>query len=391
MNIFTSEAVFAGHPDKVCDAISDALLDAYIAQDPNSRVAIETSASGNFIHVFGELTTEAEVDVEQVVRDTIREIGYTDIDYGLEYDTCLVMNTINQQSPEISEGVSKSLEARLGDTSERAQLGAGDQGMMFGYATIETPNMMPVPVYLAQQVALFINDLRKKYKWIRPDGKCQISVNYEGREAVSVKAIVISVQHDPDIELEELRSVIRSEVENYLTLLAIELDEEIEWYINPAGTFATGGCVADAGLTGRKIIVDTYGGMARHGGGAFSGKDPSKVDRSGAYAMRWVAKNIIEAGLADEVEVQVAYAIGVAEPVSLSVNTFGTNKVPELDIILAVREHFDLRPEAIIDELNLRTPIYSTTTQYGHFGKYNLLHLWESPNKALSLRDYCYN
>jgi S-adenosylmethionine synthetase len=354
--LFTSESVTEGHPDKVADAISDAVLDSILAEDPRARVACETLVTTGLACIAGEITTEAWVDLPSLVRSTIEEIGYTDAVYGFDHKTCAVISTIDKQSPDIAMGV---------DTG-----GAGDQGMMFGYATDETQELMPMPIQLAHRLTERLAQQRKsgELPWLRPDGKAQVTVVYEDHIPVAVDTVVVSTQHDPGISNAKIRKSIISEVIE-ATIPKDLLTKKVKYHINPTGRFEIGGPQGDAGLTGRKIIVDTYGGMGRHGGGAFSGKDPTKVDRSACYAARWVAKNIVAAGLARRCEVQVAYAIGVAEPVSVMINTFGTNTVPEAEILRAVREVFDLRPKAIIESLDLRKPIYRKTSAYGHFGR----------------------
>jgi S-adenosylmethionine synthetase len=382
-SLFTSESVTEGHPDKVADAISDAVLDALLAEDPASRVACETLVTTGLCVIAGEITTKAYVHLPDIVRDTIRRIGYTDAGFGFDSNTCAVMSTIDRQSPHIAMGV---------DTG-----GAGDQGMMFGYATDETPELMPMPIMLAHQLTRALAERRKSkdLKWLRPDGKSQVTVVYEDNEPVAVDTVVISTQHADDISNSKIHKAIISDVIE-ATIPKELRQRKIKYHINPTGRFVIGGPQGDAGLTGRKIIVDTYGGMGRHGGGAFSGKDPSKVDRSACYAARWVAKNIVAAKLARRCEVQVAYAIGVAEPVSVRVDTFGTNTVPEARILAAVKESFDLTPKGIAAALDLRKPIYSATSAYGHFGRTpeknptgrsaGTLFTWERTDKASALR-----
>lgn len=388
--LFTSESVTEGHPDKVCDAISDAILDACMEKDPMSRVACETATCTGFVLVTGEITTNAYVDIQKIVRDTVKEIGYTKSEYGFDGNTCAVMVAIDEQSADIAMGVDKALEAKRQEMSEEEieATGAGDQGMMFGYATNETEEYMPYPISLAHKLALQLTKVRKDgtLKYLRPDGKSQVSVEYdENGKPVRLEAVVLSTQHDPDVTQEQIHEDIKKYV--FDPVLPAELvDEGTKFFINPTGRFVIGGPHGDAGLTGRKIIVDTYGGYARHGGGAFSGKDPTKVDRSAAYAARWVAKNIVGAGLADKAEVQIAYAIGVAEPVSVNVNTFGTGKIADNDIADAVTEVFDLRPAAIIRDLDLRKPVYRKTAAYGHFGRDDLNLSWEQLNKVDALK-----
>ncbi|OUM88769.1 MAG: methionine adenosyltransferase [Bacillus thermozeamaize] len=388
--LFTSESVSEGHPDKVCDQISDALLDAFLEKDPNARVACEVMATTGLVFVAGEITADCYVDIPRVVRDTIRKIGYTRAKYGFDADTCGVITTIDEQSPDIAQGVNKAYEARHGEMDDDAieAIGAGDQGLMFGFAVNETPELMPLPISLAHQLARRLADLRKsgQIPYLRPDAKTQVTVEYEGDRPVRVDTIVISTQHHPDVSLEEIRrdmleQVVAPVVPSHL------LDGGTKYFVNPTGRFVIGGPQGDTGLTGRKIIVDTYGGYARHGGGAFSGKDPTKVDRSASYAARYVAKNIVAAGLADKCEVQLAYAIGVARPVSIRVDTFGTGKVPDEFLAKLVERHFDLRPAGIIRELDLRRPIYQPTAAYGHFGRTDLDLPWERTDKAALLRD----
>lgn len=388
--LFTSESVTEGHPDKICDQISDSILDAILEKDANARVAAETSVTTGMVLVAGEITTSCYVDIPKVVRETIREIGYTRAKYGFDADTCAVLTSIDEQSPDIAAGVDRALESREGQMSDEEieAIGAGDQGLMFGYACNETPELMPLPIGMAHRLSRRLSEVRKDgtMKYLRPDGKTQVTVEYDGDQPVRIDTIVISTQHDPSVTLKKIKQDI---MENVIkpVVPAEFLDADTKYFINPTGRFVVGGPQGDAGLTGRKIIVDTYGGYARHGGGAFSGKDPTKVDRSGAYAARYVAKNIVAAGLADKCEVQVAYAIGVAQPVSISVDTFGTGKVEEDVLVQLVRKHFDLRPAGIIKELDLRRPIYRQTAAYGHFGRTDVDLPWERTDKAELLKQ----
>ena len=390
--LFTSESVTEGHPDKVCDAISDAILDALMAQDPMSRVACETATCTGFVLVTGEITTNAYVDIAKIVRDTVKEIGYNKSEYGFDGNTCAVLTAIDEQSSDIAMGVDKALEAKENKMSDEEieAIGAGDQGMMFGYATNETEEYMPYPISLAHKLALQLTKIRKDgtLKYLRPDGKTQVSVEYdENGKPKRLEAVVLSTQHDDDVTQEQIHADIRKHV--FDVILPQELiDENTKFFINPTGRFVIGGPHGDAGLTGRKIIVDTYGGYARHGGGAFSGKDCTKVDRSGAYAARYVAKNIVAAGLADKCEIQLSYAIGVAQPTSINVDTFGTGKLSSEKLVEIVRENFDLRPAGIIKMLDLRRPIYKQTAAYGHFGRNDLDLPWEKLDKVDDLKKY---
>ena len=385
--LFTSESVTEGHPDKMADQISDAILDAIMEKDPMARVACETFLTTGMALIAGEISTTCYVDMPKIVRETIKEIGYTNATYGFDCNTSAVLTSIDEQSPDIAMGVDAALEAREGDMDEADAIGAGDQGMMFGYATNETESYMPLPVYLAHGLTRRLTELRKsgEIAYLLPDGKSQVTVEYENEKPVRVDAVVISTQHKGEATLEQIREDVIEKVIKPV-IPAEFLDENTKYFINPTGRFVIGGPQGDTGLTGRKIIVDTYGGMARHGGGAFSGKDCTKVDRSGAYAARYVAKNIVAAGLADRCEVQLAYAIGVAQPVSVLVDTFGTNKVDEEKIAKAVLENFDLRPAGIIRELDLRRPIYKQTAAYGHFGRTDLDLPWEQLNKVEILK-----
>ncbi|RHE97548.1 methionine adenosyltransferase [Roseburia inulinivorans] len=390
--LFTSESVTEGHPDKMCDAISDAILDACMEQDPMSRVACETASCTGFVLVTGEITTKAQLDIPSIVRKTVNEIGYNDAKTGFDGHTCAVMVALDQQSPDIAMGVDKALEAKENKMSDEQleAIGAGDQGMMFGYATNETSELMPYPISLAHKLALQLTKVRKDgtLKYLRPDGKTQVSVEYdENGKPKRLEAVVLSTQHDEDVTQEQVHEDIKKYV--FDPILPIELvDAETKFFINPTGRFVIGGPHGDAGLTGRKIIVDTYGGYARHGGGAFSGKDCTKVDRSAAYAARYVAKNIVAAGLAEKCEIQLSYAIGVAQPTSIMVDTFGTGKLSDEKLVEIVRENFDLRPAGIIKMLDLRRPIYRGTAAYGHFGRTDLNLPWEATDKAEALKKY---
>ena len=390
--LFTSESVTEGHPDKMCDAISDAILDALMEKDPMSRVACETASCTGFVLVTGEITTNAYVDIPKIVRETVKEIGYDKSEYGFDGNTCAVMVSIDEQSSDIAMGVDKALEAKENQMSEEEleAIGAGDQGMMFGYATNETEEYMPYPISLAHKLAQQLTKVRKDgtLTYLSPDGKSQVSVEYdENNKPVRLEAVVLSTQHDPDVTQEQIHEDIKKYV--FDPILPAELiDENTKFFINPTGRFVIGGPHGDAGLTGRKIIVDTYGGYARHGGGAFSGKDCTKVDRSAAYAARYVAKNIVAAGLADKCEIQLSYAIGVAQPTSIMADTFGTGKISDEKLVEIIRENFDLRPAGIIKMLNLRRPIYKQTAAYGHFGRNDLDLPWEKLDKAEDLKKY---
>ena len=393
--LFTSESVTEGHPDKMCDQISDAILDALLEQDPMSRVACETATTTGLVMVMGEITTKGYVDIQKVVRNTVREIGYDRAKYGFDCDTCGVIVALDEQSPDIAMGVDKALEAKENKMTdeELEAIGAGDQGMMFGYATNETEEYMPYPISLAHKLALQLTRVRKDgtLKYLRPDGKSQVSVEYdENGKPLRLEAVVLSTQHDEDVTQEQIHEDIKKYV--FDPILPKELlDEDTKYFINPTGRFVIGGPHGDAGLTGRKIIVDTYGGYARHGGGAFSGKDCTKVDRSAAYAARYVAKNIVAAGLADKCEIQLSYAIGVAHPTSIHVETFGTGKVSDAKLVEIIRENFDLRPAGIIKMLDLRRPIYKQTSAYGHFGRTDVDLPWEHLDKVETLKKYLCN
>jgi len=387
--LFTSESVTEGHPDKVSDQISDAILDAILAKDPQARVAAETSVTTGLVLVAGEITTACYVDIPRLVRDTVKGIGYTRAKYGFDGDTCAVLTSIDEQSPDIALGVDRSMEFKCGELREEdlEAIGAGDQGMMFGFACNETPELMPLPIAMAHKLARRLAEVRKNktLPYLRPDGKTQVTVKYVDGKPQSITTIVVSAQHHEDVEMEKIKKDILETVV-FQVVPAAYLENGTRYFINPTGRFVVGGPQGDAGLTGRKIIVDTYGGYARHGGGAFSGKDPTKVDRSAAYAARYVAKNIVAAGLADKCEVQLAYAIGVANPLSLMVETFGTERVEEEKIVALIRAYFDLRPAAIIQNLNLRRPIYKQVAAYGHFGRDDLDLPWEQTDKAELLR-----
>ncbi|WP_174734927.1 methionine adenosyltransferase [Mesobacillus harenae] len=389
--LFTSESVTEGHPDKICDQISDSILDAILEKDANARVAAETSVTTGLVLVAGEITTSTYVDIPKIVRNTIKNIGYTRAKYGFDSETCAVLTSIDEQSADIAMGVDQALEAREGTMSDKEidAIGAGDQGLMFGFACNETKELMPLPISLAHKLARRLTEVRKEdiLPYLRPDGKTQVTVEYdENDKPVRIDTIVISTQHHPEISLEQIQRNLKEHVINPVVPKEL-IDEETKYFINPTGRFVIGGPQGDAGLTGRKIIVDTYGGYARHGGGAFSGKDPTKVDRSAAYAARYVAKNIVAAGLAEKVEVQLAYAIGVAQPVSISVDTFGTGTVSEDVLADLIRSNFDLRPAGIINMLNLRRPIYKQTAAYGHFGRTDVDLPWERTDKADTLRE----
>ncbi len=386
---FTSESVTEGHPDKIADQISDAILDEILRNDPNARVACETLCTTGLVMVAGEITTECYVDIPKVVRDTVRRIGYTRAKYGFDCDTCSVITSIDEQSPDIAIGVNTALEVREGSSKDDIDsIGAGDQGMMFGYASNETPELMPMPIALAHKLAFKLAEVRKNrvLTYLRPDGKSQVTVEYDGNVPVRVDTVIISTQHDAKVSYEELcKDIIEKVIKAVIP--ANLLDEKTRFLVNPTGRFVVGGPQGDTGLTGRKIIVDTYGGMARHGGGAFSGKDPTKVDRSASYAARYVAKNIVAAGLADRCEIQLAYAIGVAKPVSIMVDTFNTGKVSNEVLIKLINKHFDLRPAGIIKTLDLRRPIYQQVAAYGHFGRTDIDLPWERTDKAEVLRE----
>ena len=391
-HLFTSESVTEGHPEKMCDQISDAILDALMEQDPMSRVACETCTTTGLVMVMGEITTNAYVDIQKIVRDTVREIGYTRGKYGFDADTCGVITAIDEQSADIALGVDKALEAKENKMSEEeiAAIGAGDQGMMFGYASDETPELMPYPISLAHKLARKLTEVRKDgtLKYLRPDGKTQVTVEYdENGTPKRLDAVVLSTQHDPDVTQEQIHEDIKKYVFDPIIPEGM-VDENTKFFINPTGRFVIGGPHGDSGLTGRKIIVDTYGGMARHGGGAFSGKDCTKVDRSAAYAARYVAKNIVAAGIAKKCEIQLSYAIGVAHPTSIMVDTFGTGKFSDEKLVEIIRENFDLRPAGIIQMLNLRRPIYKQTAAYGHFGRTDVDLPWEKTDKAELLKSY---
>ena len=387
--LFTSESVTEGHPDKICDQISDAVLDSILARDPMARVACETAVTTGVVLVMGEISTSCYVDIPKVVRNTIKEIGYDRAKYGFDCDTCSVLTSIDEQSGDIAMGVDEALESREGEKDEVEAVGAGDQGMMFGFATNETPEYMPSPIAMAHRLSRRLTEVRKNgtLSYLRPDGKTQVTVEYDDNKVVRIDAIVISTQHDEHVSQEQIREDLMEHVIRAV-IPAELLDESTKYYINPTGRFVVGGPQGDSGLTGRKIIVDTYGGYGRHGGGAFSGKDPTKVDRSAAYAARWVAKNLVAAGIADKLEIQLAYAIGVAKPVSIEVETFGTGKLSDEEITNIVEKVFDLRPGAIIRDLDLRRPLYRQTAAYGHFGRNDLNLPWEQLNKVDEIKKY---
>lgn len=389
--LMTSESVTEGHPDKLCDQISDGVLDAILAQDPDARVACETATTTGLIVVMGEITTTAWVDVQKIARDTITQAGYTRAKYGFDADTCAVVVSIHEQSPDIAMGVDEALESRQGEMSEDDRIeaiGAGDQGMMIGFACNETEELMPLTISLAHKLTKRLAQVRKTktLPWLRPDGKAQVTVEYRYGKPVRVDAVVVSAQHEPTVTHDEIEEAIKKEV-IFKVIPADLLDDNTRYFINPTGNFEVGGPKGDAGLTGRKIIVDTYGGIARHGGGAFSGKDPTKVDRSAAYAARYVAKNVVAAGIADRCEIQLSYAIGVARPISVMVETFGTGRISDDRLVELVNKHFDLRPGAIIRDLDLRRPIYKATAAYGHFGRHDITAPWEETDKAATLRE----
>ena len=389
--LFTSESVTEGHPDKICDQISDAVLDAILEKDPSARVACETAVTTGLVLVMGEISTECYVDIPSIARQTLRDIGYTRAKFGFDSDTCAVLTSIDEQSPDIALGVDKALEAKQGESDQVEAIGAGDQGMMFGFACDETDTLMPLPIHLAHGLTKRLAEVRKSciLPYLRPDGKSQVTVEYEGDKPVRVDTIVLSSQHHPKVDGRTIKEDLIEHVIKKVVPAEL-IDKNTRYFINPTGRFVVGGPQGDSGLTGRKIIVDTYGGYARHGGGAFSGKDPTKVDRSASYAARYVAKNIVASGIASKCEVQLAYAIGVASPVSIMVDTFGTAKIPEEEIIRLINDNFDLRPAAIIRDLNLRRPIYRNVAAYGHFGRKDLDLSWERTDKAKELRDQAF-
>ena len=387
--LFTSESVTEGHPDKMCDQISDGILDAILSKDPLARVACETCTTTGMVMVMGEITTNCYVDIPKVVRETVREIGYDRAKFGFDCDTCSVITSIDEQSVDIAMGVDEAFESKKGEKDDVESVGAGDQGMMFGFATNETEEFMPLPIFMAHKLSRKLTEVRKNdtLSYLRPDGKTQVTVEYEDNIPKRIDTIVISTQHDDKVSLEKIQEDVKKYVIDVVVPAEL-LDDETRYFINPTGRFVVGGPQGDSGLTGRKIIVDTYGGSGRHGGGAFSGKDPTKVDRSAAYAARWVAKNLVAAGVADKLEIQLAYAIGVAKPVSIEVETFGTGKVDEDKIVEIVEKVFDLRPGAIIRDLDLRRPIYKQTAAYGHFGRNDLNLPWEQLNKITEIKKY---
>jgi S-adenosylmethionine synthetase len=387
--LFTSESVTEGHPDKMCDQISDAVLDSILSKDPMARVACETAVTTGMVLVMGEISTNCYVDIPRIVRETVKEIGYDRAKFGFDCDTCSVLTSIDEQSRDIAMGVDEALESKAGEKDEVEAVGAGDQGMMFGYATNETEEFMPMPIALAHKLSRRLSEVRKngQLSYLRPDGKTQVTVEYDDNKVVRIDTIVISTQHSEDVTQEQIKKDLMEYVIKVVVPAEL-LDENTKYYINPTGRFVVGGPQGDSGLTGRKIIVDTYGGYGRHGGGAFSGKDPTKVDRSAAYAARWVAKNLVAAGLADKLEIQLAYAIGVAKPVSIEIDTFGTGKKTEEEIVSIVEKVFDLRPGAIINDLNLRRGIYKQTAAYGHFGRNDLNLPWEELNKVEEIKKY---
>ncbi|GAA0125859.1 methionine adenosyltransferase [Clostridium sp. ATCC 25772] len=387
--LFTSESVTEGHPDKICDQISDAVLDSILAKDSHARVACETAVTTGMVLVMGEISTNCYIDIPKVVRETIKEIGYTRAKYGFDYKTCSVLTSIDEQSPDIAQGVDEAIEKRGQEVDEVEAVGAGDQGMMFGFASKETPEYMPLPIAMSHRLSRRLTEVRKNgtLEYLRPDGKTQVTVEYENETPVRIDTIVISTQHCETVTQEQIREDLMKHVVKAVVPAEL-LDENTKYYINPTGKFVIGGPQGDSGLTGRKIIVDTYGGYGRHGGGAFSGKDATKVDRSGAYAARWVAKNLVAAGVADKIEIELAYAIGVANPVSIEADTFGTEKISNEKIIEIIKKVFDLRPGAIIKQLDLRRPIYKQTAAYGHFGRNDLNLPWEQLDKVEEIKKY---